>query len=716
MMQSENQWSTGALECWKRNSRRVGRVTGPAKTGCDRQPLARSPYSNTPSLHLLGCLLGGAFLFSAGLSWAATAPAAPVAPVALKRVPPAGVAVQDRDRRELEAGAAQLAAAIANLQNRPGLATTLPDVQIFHKAVDWVLRYDEVLDLKQIAVTRGLLTQGMARAQALALGRTPWLEQTGMVLRAYRSQIDGSLQPYGLLVPSDWKPGDRHPRRLDFWFHGRNEKLTELAFLDSQAHAKPEFAPPGAFVCFLYGRLCNANKFAGERDLFEAWDSVRARYSVDNDRVVIRGFSMGGAACWHFAAHHAGLWAAAAPGAGFAETAEFAHVFDAGKEPPPPWEQKLWRWTDATVYAANLANVALVAYSGEIDKQKQSADIMERFAAKEGLTFPHIIGPQTAHKYHPDAKPKIEAFVTAAADKGRDKEPQQVHLTTYTLIYPTMRWVELDGLEKSFERADVTAKVEGDKIVATTRNINALRFTTPFAAGLASDRIKQVVLDGATLPAGWNKTGAQFHKEAGQWQNGPLTTLHKQPGVCGPIDHAFMSRFLFVRPTGKPLNAAVGAWTQAEMELARAEWRRVFRGEAPIKDDTAVTAADLASCNLILWGDPTSNALFKRLADRLPLRWSATALEFGGKTYDAACHAPIMIFPNPLNPGRYIVLNSGHTFRSGANNTNSDQTPKLPDWAIVNLSEPPGPRWPGRIAATGFFDDQWQPKGETWIQ
>ena len=649
------------------------------------------------------------WLWGLSLVMAVAAVAQAPKPVALKRVPPAGVQIPEKDRRELEAGVTALAASIARLQGRPELAAALPDVQIFHKAVDWALRYDEMLDLKQIAVARGLLTQGMARAQALATGRTPWLEQTGMVLRAYRSQIDGSIQPYALLIPSDWKPGDRKPRRLDFWFHGRGEKLTELAFLDSQAHAKPEFTPPGAFVCFLYGRFCNANKFAGERDLFEAWDSIGKRYVVDNDRIVVRGFSMGGAATWHFAMHHAGLWAAAAPGAGFAETAEFAHVFDAGKEPIPPWEQTLWRWYDATVYAANLANVPLVAYSGEIDKQKQAADIMERFAAKEGLTFPHIIGPQTAHKYHPDAKPKIEAFVSAAADKGREKEPQQVRLTTYTLVYPTMRWVEVDGLEKSFERADVNAKIEGDKILTTTRNVSALRFTMPFTTGLASDRIKQIVLDGVTLPAGWSKAGAQFHKEDGQWKNGPLLALHKKPGVCGPIDHAFMSRFLFVRPTGQPLNATVGAWTQGEMEHARAEWRRVFRGEAPLKNDTAVTDADISAVNLVLWGDPNSNALLRKLADRLPLRWTASALEFGGKKYDATCHVPILIFPNPLNPNRYIVLNSGHTFREAASLNNSDQTPKLPDWAIVDLREPPGPRWPGRIAATGFFDEQWRP-------
>ena len=77
----------------------------------------------------------------------------------------------------------------------------------------------------------------------------------------------------------------------------------------------------------LYGRYCNANKFAGEVDLFEALDAVKTQYPIDENRILVRGFSMGGAAAWQFAAHYAGLWAAAAPGAGFSETAEFLKVY-----------------------------------------------------------------------------------------------------------------------------------------------------------------------------------------------------------------------------------------------------------------------------------------------------------------------------------------------------------------------------------------------------
>src|SRR5438132_85898 len=81
-------------------------------------------------------------------------------------------------------------------------------------------------------------------------------------------------------------------------------------------------------------------------------------------------------------------------------------AFDAGKEPLPWWEQVLWRYYDATEYVANFQNTRLVAYSGEIDPQKQSADVMVAAAQREGFTFEHLIGPGVAHKYEPETKKK----------------------------------------------------------------------------------------------------------------------------------------------------------------------------------------------------------------------------------------------------------------------------------------------------------------------
>src|SRR5262249_35506369 len=161
--------------------------------------------------------------------------------------------------------------------------------------------------------------------------------------------------------------------------------------------------PPGTFVLYPYGRYCNAFKFAGEIDVLEALEHVKKDYPIDDDRVVMRGFSMGGAGGWQFAVHYPDYWVAAAPGAGFRETPEFLRVFQKEKLEPTEWEKKLWQLYDCPGYAGNLFNLPTVAYSGGNDPQKQAADAMAAALAKEGISLVHLIGPNTGHTYHPRA-------------------------------------------------------------------------------------------------------------------------------------------------------------------------------------------------------------------------------------------------------------------------------------------------------------------------
>ena len=622
------------------------------------------------------------------------------------RLPPAGIEVPAAARAELTAAAAALAADLAQLRaelvepSRKELLELTPDAEIFHKAVDWALRHDEFFDLKQVAAAHRALATGRERVAALRRGEAPWRNATGLVVRGYRSRIDGSVQPYGLVIPPDLTPG--RPRRLMVWLLGRGEKRTELAFIGEREAGPPQLTPCDTVTLIPYGRFCNATKFAGETDVFEALAAVQAEQSIDPNRILVAGFSMGGASTWHLATHHAGLWAAAAPGAGFAETAAYAKVFAPGKEPPTAWEQKLWGWYDATAYAQNLSHCPTIAYSGEIDPQKQAADVMAAALAQEGLTLPHLIGPGTAHKYHPEVRQDLTARLEALLDRGRDPRPATLRVTTRTLRYPGASWLRFEGLAEHWSRADLEGTLRGDTAVdVTTRGTTAVRLVLP---GLRS-----VKIDGqeVTLPAPASET--VLHRQDGVWRAGPPPAgPRKRPGLTGPVNDAFLDRFLFVRPTGIAWHPAFGAWTTAELERARSLWRTLFRGDAPIKDDTAVTAEDLAQSHIILWGDPGANRLLARLLPDLPLQWDARTLTFRGERRDAAHHAPILIYPNPLNPEKYVVLNTGIDFRDHGYGSNSLQTPKLPDHAIVDLRESPGSRWPGRIVSAGFFDEAWR--------
>jgi hypothetical protein len=169
-----------------------------------------------------------------------------------------------------------------------------------------------------------------------------------------------------------------------------------------------------------------------------------------------------------------------------------------------------------------------------------------------------------------------------------------------------------------------------------------------------------------------------------------------------------MDRFLMVRPTGEALNQKAAAWVATELAHATNHWRKHFRGNAPIKDDADVTEADIAEHHLVLWGDPSSNRLLTRMAERLPIHWDAQRVTAGSKMFPSSHHVPVFIYPNPLNPNKYVVLNSGFTFREYDYLNNARQTPKLPDYAIIDIEQPITSRFPGGIATAGFFDESWR--------
>ncbi|MFM8358405.1 MAG: hypothetical protein ACKOET_07575, partial [Verrucomicrobiota bacterium] len=295
-------------------------------------------------------------------------------------------------------------------------------------------------------------------------------------------------------------------------------------------------------------------------------------------------------------------------------------------------------------------------------------------------------------------------FLKEHGDRGR-LSPDHIRFVTFTTRYPRSHWLTIDHLQQHYERAEVEARRldAGRRYTLTTRNITRLTLAETTAA-------RELTINGQALkvkPA----PRLTLARTGDRWALArPVPGLHKTHALQGPIDDAFMDSFLVVLPGGPPMNEKVGAWVEAEAKRARREWRRHYRGDARQKTDEQVTDADLAAHHLVLWGDPQSNRLLGRIADRLPVRWTASGVQVGQQTYAADRHVPVLVFPNPLNPARYVVLNSGFTFREYDYLNNARQTPKLPDWAVVNLETPPNSRYPGAIVNAGFFDEGWRLK------
>ncbi len=384
----------------------------------------------------------------------------------------------------------------------------------------------------------------------------------------------------------------------------------------------------------------------------------------------------------------------------------------------PEWQRKLFHLYDCPDWAANLYHCATIAYSNEEDSQKQAADIMEKALQSEGLALRRIMGFGANRNYDPQSKQTIESAIGSIAEAGgRDRNPNTLHLVTYTLRYNRLGCIQVDGLAEHWQESRVDAQIAatGDFAVET-KSVTDL--TLSFQPGWApfdpaTDVVMTVDSEDVAPPRvlsdrSWT---CQLHRdEQGEWKIGAREEkgLRKCPGLQGPIDDAFLDSFIIVRPTGKFANVAAAKWVQSEMDRAIRQWRSQFHGEARVKDDTAVTDDDIASANLILWGDPESNALIKRIAEKLPIQWDAEHVTAGQRQYSAVDHVPLLIYPNPLNPKRYVVLNSGFTFREADYANGARIVPRLPDWAIIDIRTPPDAIAPGKIEAADFFNEKWE--------
>lgn len=648
-------------------------------------------------------------------------------PDQVRRVPRLGIDVPAEQRERLEVNLQVLRSLIDQIRSSDNEENhaLLPDVEIFYRAAHDALKYQEFFKESEVGDAIKLLRQGMVRADRLVAREQQrdlpvfWAgnPDSGLVVRGYKSKIDHSVQPYGLVVPKSYSHKSAKGYRLDVWFHGRGETMSENVFLTQRMNKVGVFAPKDTIVLHPYGRYSNAFKFAGEVDVLEAIEHVRSNYNIDDDRISVRGFSMGGAACWQFAVHYADRWFAANPGAGFSETPEFLKFFQKETLNPTWYEEKLWRMYDCNLWATNLLHCPTVAYSGEDDIQKQAADIMEAALAKKQIQLVHVIGPKTGHKYHPDAAAEVTRRLNGLAGHGRDTFPREIDFVTYTLKYNRMHWITVDSLKQHWEPATVIARVADEpRIDITASNVDQL--TIDIAPGDWPYRVTEPVKvfvnskgGDVVRPSSDRSLQLTLHRVGNDWKPGPIEgRLRKRHDLQGPIDDAFMDSFIFVRPTRQSSHPKVDVWATAELERAIEHWRRHFRGYARVKDDVNVTAEDIATSNLILWGDPTSNQLMGQISERFPIAWDDEGIEVKDDKYDSENHALIAIYPNPINPDRYVVLNSSFTFREFAYLNNARQVPKLPDWAVVDVRTAPNSRWPGKIVAANFFDELWQLK------
>jgi hypothetical protein len=625
---------------------------------------------------------------------------------------------------EIRERTTRLAATVQNLEQRRRISIdNLNDVKIFLKAGEQMLTYpEELFAPEDVKRTLAVLDQGLERAAALQNGKTPWLEAKGRRIHGFLSNMDGSLQPYCLRIPDSYDPAK--PARLYVWLHGRNQMNTEVRFIDSEQrvtrnHSEP--ADEGQLQLDVYGRWNGmAYHWTGETDVFEALADVQRRYNIDPNRILLRGFSMGGCGVWHIALHHPGKFAAVEVGAGTWPYRSQMPGF------PDHQRRVLNIYENILEWSLNAFNFPLAGHGGENEtgtssippyapkgtktrgQLESSIRVREQLAREgypsvgdpfelsaEGTEAMFHISKAVGHSTSPEVRGKLNAFLKKYGDRGL-RTPERVRFVTWTTRYNRSHWVRVDRLQKHYERTEVDAEKKDAVITVSTRNV--ARLTLENLSG-----IRELRIDGTVIPVRPTMS-IQLDQNAKGWvltNTAATKTPHKEHGIQGPIDDAFMAPYILVKPTSTPWNPAAHADALRRLAQFESLYAKHLRAKPRVKLDTELTTEDIRSHSIVLFGDPGSNRWIAKLAPRLPLGWTKASITMAGQSFDASAHLPVLGYPNPLAPKHYVVLNTGFTFDPKEVPTEY-QMPRYGDYAVLKIGAEP------EIALAGIFSENWK--------
>lgn len=558
-------------------------------------------------------------------------------------------------------------------------------------------------------------------SRALRAGRDIFLSLRGHFLQAYRSPLDGRLQPYSIVVPAHYSPKKPWPLYVSLHGQGAYPQLNvrrlfghfpkkSQSYLWATRNVPPLNAIAGIVVAPNLYRDTGARYF-GRRDVYRVIAEVRRRYAIDPARIYLTGLSMGGLATFHLGLRNPTPWAALCTMAGYASVKRYRELRGVTLA---PWERPLLEAHDDANFGINGRYLPLYAYHGSRDDPYHSEAMVDQYRK---FRYRHwFYTPPTGHRVWRIGYRGGRIFPILARHR-RVTRPATITFRSAGYRHRHAYWLRLNRFGSLQKLTTIRGRYAKDgRLTIHTTNLLAFsvdRQQAPTAPPrLATIDNQRLVLVPSTrwlhflrAPTGWRQVPA-VHYALGS----------KRPGVSGPIGDIRYGRQLFVYGTQDP--------TQVETNRERAENDARYRGlragvRFPVKADNAVTAEDIRRFHLILYGNPRSNLLLRRIASRLPVRFSAGAIHFAGRTYRGADVGVALIYPNPLNGERYVLVLAGTTYLG---TLYSRYLPRwLPDFVIYDrgITRQFGGKVMHRRAtlAAGYFDQLWRVSSRlAWLE
>jgi poly(3-hydroxybutyrate) depolymerase len=481
---------------------------------------------------------------------------------------------------------------------------------------------------------------------------------TGIVHRAYRSKIDKKRQPYVLYVPRAYAANKKARFPLVVTFHGLGfspEETLRITLgqplkagqlsLDKQPPIWT-LRDPGVLVLAVNGYGSVGHRTLGEMDVLHALEEVKKSYRVDEERVSITGFSLGGTAAFVLPLHHPSLFAAAAPLCGYPNLRDFYAIKAKKKE---PWERILISQRAIVEYAENGRNIPMKVFHGAKDKPKRSQLMVDRYrdlGYRVDFEVYEDLGHRIWHRAYREG-----GLLRWLSRQRRPSFPKRVTYRGRHRRYDGAHWVQLLAPENQDRPWSIDGRQSSKRVRITTSNVNA------FSVRLKTLQ-KDVRVDGQAVDIASDVTSLRFEKGGGGWTS--VSNLNsrsgsKRQGLSGPLDDIWNEGFVIVVGTQDPLQTEANLL--AAKELRRFNYRTAV--EIPIIQDVDISESMLRQTSLMLIGNPTSNSVTALAEAKLPLRFEKEALVFGGKRFVGTDVGVSLIYPSPFNGDRYVVLHAG---------------------------------------------------------
>jgi len=486
----------------------------------------------------------------------------------------------------------------------------------------------------------------------------------------FRSRIDNTLQPCAVCETGD---GDAEkPLVLEVSPGGSAQNLPQMLERVESFAAIAARKGLACVVAWPTGRgPGSVYQNYGEVDLFEAMEHLCSVYPIDRSRISVTGGSMGGAATWYLISHYPDVFAAGAPFCGYCDYRLWekpgGYCFHMH-----PWEEPSWQSRSAAFLVENLQHTPVWMTHGEWDRAsgagvdvEHSLQMAERMKER-GYAHKLTITPKTGHACHtPEA---LEQVIVWLLEQRKARHPKHVTLATYGLRHNRSYWVRIDQLARYGQRGQADAKLGDDgRLTVNTDNVRTL------SLGPAGECTKApVTIDGQDVGnvalEGW----ATLMREAGAWRSAsPDLMAQKRHGVSGPIGDLFFEKTVLV-----PGMSGDEAQSHFNLDAAHSANYRfgplnggVHRGgikgensvKLPVIADNELSDETLAEANLVLYGTPSSNNVFARLANELPIAFEGKTIRVMDKTYSAERVSIFALFAHPANAERYVAVHGGVT-------------------------------------------------------